>query len=62
MTADERDTLEKILRDVAQAHHCRIGKVRAEPIAMLLRPGVVTFLTDIEIKSVELLPTGAQCA
>jgi hypothetical protein len=62
MTPSEHDTLETILRDVAQANHCKIGRVRTEPIAMLLRPGVVTFLTDIQIQSVELVPTGAQCA
>lgn len=62
MTQLERDTLITILTDVAQANQCKIGRVRVEPIPMFLRPGVVTFNTDIEIKSVELLPTGAQCA
>lgn len=62
MTPRERDTLETILRDVADAHRCKIGDVRVEPIKFLIAPGIVSFNTDIVINSVQLIPTGAQCA
>lgn len=62
MTPRERDTLETILRDVAGFNERHISKVCIEPIQILIAPGVVSFNTDVVIRSVQMLPTGARCA